>query len=116
MSEPLKVGDIAVVVSSVIPEKIGMLCTVTALRMRNTTGYGIVLRARVEFPRPVPWPFWNGKPTRCTRAVGWMRAVCLRPIRDQPGEDETLTRVGKPCDTLGRILEFTPKVPVYVEI
>lgn len=47
-----------------------------------------------ETASPLPWRDYDGTLHWCKQ-----RAIydsCLRPIRDQPGEDEMLTRVGKP--------------------
>jgi hypothetical protein len=92
MNEPLKVGDLAVVVSSpYTPEKVGMVCTVLKLKPRRSSlAGGLILQALIEFPRPVRWAFGNIGPR------GWLGAHRLRPIRDQPGEDETLTWKDKP--------------------
>lgn len=60
--------------------------------------YGMIVRVL----RPYPWPepAWYVDPPLVKVESGGFegaaRDCALRPIRDQPGEDETLTWAGKP--------------------
>ena len=105
-NKPIKVGDLVIVISSPIPEKVGMIGTVLALKVRNLAILGPRLQARVKFPRKVRWKIAPKRSPDGTGTHGWILTTKLRPLRDDPGKDETLTWAGKPAN----IESLTPRV------
>lgn len=72
-----KPGDLAVVIRSKCSDHIGMLVTVVGPALIPELGM---------------WTIEPVKPIPCPSPFGWKcRDSSLRPIRDQPGQDETLT-------------------------
>jgi hypothetical protein len=81
-----KPGDLAVVVRAYVAENLGKVCRV--IGPSRVKGWDWEL----EFPHPVLWS--GGAIARDGRGQDWQ----LRPIRNNDGEDETLTWAGKPSD------------------
>ena len=60
---------------------------------------GAIVSVTTRFGMLGEWPAWNYKGVlrdKLGRRITALEDVCLRPIRDNPGEDETLTWAGKP--------------------
>lgn len=82
-----KPGDLAVIVRPSNPQNIGKIVRVIECKLTSwidgSTGYGW------SFEGPVMFGITGVKATRINDDI-------LRPIRDQPGQDESLTWAPKP--------------------
>ena len=83
-----KPGDLAVLVRAHLSENLGLICRVIG---PSSFGPGWW---HVEFSKAIRWI--SGP--RCLSHVGECQDSNLRPIRDQPGEDEMLRIAGNPQD------------------
>ena len=81
-----KPGDLAVLVRSQFRENVGLLCRVIGPSIRGRGWW------HVEFSKAIRWVSGGRGP------IGECQDCKLRPIRDQPGEDEMLRIAGKPQD------------------
>jgi hypothetical protein len=91
-----KPGDLAVVVSSMNGGNVGKVVTVirlaTTAEIATEMPGAIYLGAIWRTDKPLEWG--NKRGERCDAYLA--PDVRLRPIRDNDGEDETLTWAGKP--------------------
>jgi len=84
-----KKGDLAVIVVSMTrPHSVGKIVTCVSLKPCPRTG----APAWIIDPPVGKEVFVHG----AWRAGDWIEDKCLRPIRPNDGEDETLTWAGKP--------------------
>jgi hypothetical protein len=85
-----KPGDLAVIVKAVNPANLGQIVRCVSLLPRWACAYPTGYRFADCWRTEQPFRGWDGT----------LSTVCpdeaLRPIRDQDGEDETLTWAGKP--------------------
>ena len=88
-----KPGDLAVIVRGGFEEVIGILCRVTSSSDTDKDGDFCWL---VRTQRAVPWFDADDPLSVIHGRNGFVPDAWLRPIRDQPGEDETLSWAGKP--------------------
>ena len=86
-----KVGDLAVVIKSDFPENVGILVNVLAAHPFYVAEWYVEVlgRAVAGHAGEMSRAGAGGRKVRCADSA-------LRPIRDQPGDDETLTWAGLP--------------------
>jgi hypothetical protein len=86
-----KQGDLAVVVRSASGNEGRIVRCIRTMGVVEWKGPGNVIKGRgVAWLIDPPLPAWHGRLDRLALDA------CLRPIRDQDGEDEMLRIVGKP--------------------
>lgn len=86
-----KVGDLAVIVRAVLPENVGMFVTVVRGEFETESGQWIWL---CESQRPSPGAY-NGIRAPNLDVLAWSYDSDLRPIRDQPGNENWVTESRK---------------------
>lgn len=88
-----KQGDLAIVVRSVLGSSLGLVLRCTRLApasgLRNLDG---------SFEYGPVWETDNYGPALCGNTHNLWLDADLRPLRDEPGEDETLQWAGLPQD------------------
>jgi hypothetical protein len=83
-----KQGDLAIIVKcEICPEAIGSIVRCVEFKPGHSGRAAWVIDREVHSVKVVNGFKFSG---------GWFLDACLRPIRDNDGEDETLTWAGKP--------------------
>ena len=90
-----KVGDICVMVQSQLPRNIGALFRILDRHRCRLNEW------RTEALCDVVTNLGH----RSAGSITWEPDACLRPLRDNDGDDETLTWAGRPNETPVEIIE-----------